>query len=351
MPPSYILTTGATGFIGAHVVSQLLSKGIRVRGTYRSQKKVDAMRAHFRSLYGDKVDGLLDFVYTGDLAAPGCFDEALKGGIDVVVHCASPLNFTLTPEQIIHPAIAGTKSLLTSISSTPSVQKLVVLSSFAAVVDEFTKGLGSDVEYTAQDWNPITYEQGMSDLRYSYLASKTLSEKEVWEWSESGRGKGVGVVSLCPPLVFGPMAYPVDKISELNSSNAELWFLTTGFSPLPLSPVPAWISIHDLTTGLVNAALDDSITNKRYTIGSPEPFSSQLAADTFRELFDWAKRRVIEGDPGKYPDVAKLEGDIAKKELLGGKDYIKWKDTILEAGKHFKEIEDKQKAAAGEGSK
>lgn len=109
---------------------------------------------------------------------------------------------------------------------------------------------------------------------------------------------------------------------------------------------PCRISIHDLTTGLVNAALDDSVTNKRYTIGSPEPFSSQLAADTFRQLFDWAKERVAEGEPGKYPDVAKLEGEIAKKELLGGKDYVAWKETILEAVGQFKEIEDKEKARA-----
>ncbi|KAK6348526.1 hypothetical protein TWF718_006314 [Orbilia javanica] len=343
MPPSYILTTGATGFIGAHVVSQLLSKGIRVRGTYRSQKKVDIILAHFRTIYGEeKVNSLLDFVYTGDLAAPGCFDEALKGGIDAVIHCASPLNFTLTPSEIINPAIAGTKSLLSSITSTPSVQKLVVLSSFAAVVDEFNKGMGPDVEYTAQDWNPITYEQGLSELRYSYLASKTLSEKEVWEWKEK-EGKGVGVVSLCPPLVFGPIAHPVEKISELNSSNAELWFLTTGFSPLPLSPVPAWVSIHDLTTALINAAIDDSVTNKRYTIGSPEPFSSQLAADSFRELFEWAKERVTEGEPGKYPEVSKLEGDIAKRELLGGREYIGWKETLVEAVGQFKEVEDREK--------
>lgn len=39
---------------------------------------------------------------------------------------------------------------------------------------------------------------------------------------------------------FGPMAYPIQKISEMNNSNAELWFLTTGFSPFPKSLVPAW---------------------------------------------------------------------------------------------------------------
>ncbi|EPS44032.1 hypothetical protein H072_1908 [Dactylellina haptotyla CBS 200.50] len=346
MSPTYILVTGATGFIGSHVVSHLLSQGIRVRATYRSQRKADAMLAHFRTLYGgDKADSLLDFVHTGDLATPGCFDDSLKGGIEVVIHCASPLNFALSPAEFIDPAIAGTKSLLSSISSTPTTKKLVFLSSFAAVVDEANKGIGPGVTYTGEDWNPITYEEGINNLRLSYLASKALSEKEIWKWHDSvGEKSGCGVVSLCPPLVFGPMAYPVDKISELNSSNAELWMLTTGFSPLPLSPVPHWISVHNLATALVNAALNDAIVKKRYTIGSPDPFSTQLAADTFRSLFEWGRERVTEGEPGKYPDACKLEGEIARKELLDGKEYIGWKETMAETLSHFKEIEDRENA-------
>ncbi|KAK6544082.1 hypothetical protein TWF694_000793 [Orbilia ellipsospora] len=350
MPPTYILVTGATGFIGAHVVSQLLSKNVRVRVAYRSQQKADTMLAHFQKIYGnDQVDRLLDFVHTGDLATPGCFDESLTGGIDGVIHCASPLNFTLSPADIINPAIEGTKSLLSSITSVTSVKKLVFLSSFAAVVDETGKGIGPEVEYTSQDWNPITYDEGVNaqdggnGLRLAYQASKTLSEREVWKWSGSEGGKGCDVVSLCAPLVFGPVAYPIEKISELNSSNAELWFLTTGFNPLPVSNVPQWISVHDLTTALVNGALFD-LGSKRYTLASPAPFSTQLAAETFRALFEWGRDRVTVGESGNYPKQSKLEGETAKAELLGGVEYRGWEETMKETLTQFKEIEDKEKA-------
>ncbi|KAF3911602.1 Dihydroflavonol-4-reductase [Arthrobotrys entomopaga] len=350
MPPNYILVTGATGFIGAHVVSQLLSKNVRVRAAYRSQHKADTMLAHFRKIHGnDKIDRLLDFSHTGDLSTPGCFDESLTGGIEGVIHCASPLNFTLSPADIINPAIEGTKSLLASITSSTSVKKLVFLSSFAAVVDESGKGIGPEVEYTSRDWNPITYEEGINardggnGLRLAYQASKTLSEREVWKWSETEIGKRYDVVSLCAPLVFGPVAYPIEKISELNSSNAELWFLTTGFSPLPVSNVPQWISVHDLTTALANAVLLD-LGSKRYTLASPAPFSTQLAADTIRALFPWGRERVTVGDAGKYPRQSRFEGEIAREELLGGEEYRGWRETMMETLTQFKQIEDNEKS-------
>ncbi|KAF3934918.1 Dihydroflavonol-4-reductase [Dactylella cylindrospora] len=341
MPPSYVLVTGATGFIGSHIVDALLAKGISVRATYRSKHKAEAMRMHFRGIYGDKLNNLLNFVYTGDLTTEGCFDDAVRG-VDSVIHCASPLNFALSPPEILNPAIAGVKSLLASIATSSSIKKLIVLSSFAAILDEAEKGLGPGVTYTAKDWNPVTYEEGLVDLRQAYHASKTLTEKEVWKWAdEVGKGKGIGVVSLCPGLVFGPMAYPIDKISELNSSNAELWFLTTGFSPLPKSPIPCWLDVRDLAQAHVTALLDDSITHKRYTLSAPTPFSTQLAADTIRDLFPWGKERVAEGEPGVYPDDCKLEGEIAANEL--GFSYKGWRDCMIETLGQFKQIEEKEK--------
>lgn len=85
----YVLVTGATGFIGAHVVDQLLSRGIRVRGATRSLAKGDAM-IKARPQYA----GQLDFVQINDFDEMtgteqlGVFDEAVKG-VDGVVHTAS----------------------------------------------------------------------------------------------------------------------------------------------------------------------------------------------------------------------------------------------------------------------
>jgi len=81
--PSHVLVTGATGFVGAHIVDLLLERGVKVTGTGRSQSKADQMKAR-RAEYGD----LFSVAITGDLTAPDVFDDVVKD-VDVVIHVAS----------------------------------------------------------------------------------------------------------------------------------------------------------------------------------------------------------------------------------------------------------------------
>jgi uncharacterized protein YbjT (DUF2867 family) len=83
MPPKFVLVTGATGFIGAHIVDTLLSRGIKVRGATRSLAKGDAM-IKARPQYA----GQLEFVEIGDFEKPSGLLEAV-GGVDGVIHTAS----------------------------------------------------------------------------------------------------------------------------------------------------------------------------------------------------------------------------------------------------------------------
>lgn len=78
-----VLVTGATGFIGAHVVDELLRRGLRVRGTARSKAKAEEMlRAR------PQFAAQLDFVFVGDLTTRGGFDKA-AAGVDAIIHTAS----------------------------------------------------------------------------------------------------------------------------------------------------------------------------------------------------------------------------------------------------------------------
>ncbi len=80
---NYVLVTGATGFIGAHIVDELLCRGLKVRAAARSQSKANQMIAD-----RPQHKGRLDFVFIDDLTRPGVFDSAVKN-VDAVIHTAS----------------------------------------------------------------------------------------------------------------------------------------------------------------------------------------------------------------------------------------------------------------------
>lgn len=83
----YVLLTGATGFIGAHVLDALLARpGLRVRIAARSPAKAEQLIAA-RPAHASR----LDVVVVDDFASPNpdIFAKALGGGITGVVHVAS----------------------------------------------------------------------------------------------------------------------------------------------------------------------------------------------------------------------------------------------------------------------
>lgn len=82
-----VLLTGANGFIGSHVLDELLKKGYSVRSIVRSQSKAQQVLSDFPN-FGTK----LDFGIVSDITAPGAFDEVVKSDppFDTVIHTASP---------------------------------------------------------------------------------------------------------------------------------------------------------------------------------------------------------------------------------------------------------------------
>lgn len=91
------LVTGASSYIGMHVVEQLLGQGHHVRASIRNLKhkeKVNALK---------KLGGLVE-VIEADLSDPEAWHRAVHD-IDVVIHLA--FNITVDEDSIVQTAIDG----------------------------------------------------------------------------------------------------------------------------------------------------------------------------------------------------------------------------------------------------
>ena len=173
-----VLLTGANGFLGTHILSQLLASDCSVRAIVRSQKKADQVRSdHSTASQQD-----LDFGIVPDITAPGAFDTVVKSEppIDLVIHTASPFLYKAVSDNLkdfLIPAKQGAEEILKAIKAhAPSVKRVVITSSCAAVLD-FLAGNDGKL-YTANDWNPSTWEEAVKgDKGVGYRASKKYAEK------------------------------------------------------------------------------------------------------------------------------------------------------------------------------
>lgn len=82
-PISYVLLTGATGFIGAHVLDILLQKGLRVRIAVRNLEKARLLKSE-RPEYTHMVDA----VQVADFATATSFTDAVRD-VQGIIHVAS----------------------------------------------------------------------------------------------------------------------------------------------------------------------------------------------------------------------------------------------------------------------
>ncbi|KAJ4253827.1 hypothetical protein NW762_010222 [Fusarium torreyae] len=327
----FVLVTGATGFIGAHVVDVLLARGIKVRGATRS---LDKGREMIKAR--PKHSANLEFVQIQDFENPGGLAEAVKG-VDGVIHVASPFTYDTTDneKELIIPAINGVRAVLEACTTNTNISHVVITSSFAAVVDIKREG---PYDYSGKDWNPLTYEEAAApttDSVVAYRGSKKFAELEAWKFVEEQK-PGFDIVTLCPPMTFGPIAHPISKLEQLNESNAVLWSVAKGASPLPVPKVPFWIDVRDLATAHVHALLQESAGGSRLTPNAEKKFSYGLAAQIISEHFLHLRETIhLEDQP--MDESKSLDGKTAAKEL--GFEYRTFEETVTDFIKQCLEME------------
>ena len=194
---STVLVTGGSGFVGIHVVLQLLAAGHAVRTTVRRpDRRVDVL-AMLRE-GGAVAPENLSF-FTADLTRDEGWRDAVEG-CDYVLHVASPLSTSVPTDEneMIIPARDGTLRVLRA-ARDAGVKRVVITSSVGAIA----YGHPPRAEpFDEADWTNL---DGME--AQPYIKSKTLAERAAWDFvAREGGGLELSVVN--PAAIFGPVLGP-----------------------------------------------------------------------------------------------------------------------------------------------
>jgi nucleoside-diphosphate-sugar epimerase len=167
-----VLVTGASGFVGGHVVEALARRGIRPRCLVRETSRTDHLREWSPELVA------------GDVTSPASLEAAVEG-VDGIVHCAGVLR-ALSLRDFLHVNADGCDNLYRAcLAKNPAVRRIVHISSLTAYGPS---AAGRPVE-EGDARRPVSH-YGRSKLAGQIIAESHMSR--------------LPIVVLVPPAVYGP---------------------------------------------------------------------------------------------------------------------------------------------------
>lgn len=195
-----VMITGATGYVAGWIVKKLIDEGLTVHAPVRDPENAEKMQ--YLSKIAEKAPGTIK-LFKADLLNEGSYAEAMAG-CQIVFHTASPFKIDVVDPQkeLVDPAQMGTRNVLEEVNRTPSVERVVLTSSCAAIF-----GDNADLQktpngtFTEEIWNTSS---SLEHQPYSY--SKTLAEKEAWKINE--KQTRWDLITVNPTLVIGPGINP-----------------------------------------------------------------------------------------------------------------------------------------------
>ncbi len=172
-----ILVTGATGFLGSELISQLLLRGEKIRAIKRDTSQIPQILADKKGIEWFNAD-ILDYF---------ALSKAMDG-ISYVYHCAALVSFNpKDKKEMLKVNVEGTANLL-NICMEKNIRRFLHVSSIAALGESKKGALISEKNH----WE---FGSGQS----SYSISKYKSEMEVFR----AAAEGLSAVIVNPSIIIG----------------------------------------------------------------------------------------------------------------------------------------------------
>lgn len=183
-----ILVTGATGFIGSHLMCHLAEKDIFPVAMYRHESNKKRVWKLFQFKFTDAKERYDKITWRkGDFRDFPSLD-AVFDGISHVYHCAGYISLAQRDVKKLLEINEKGSAYLVDLCLTHSIKKLIYISSIAA--------LGNDPSASIIDEN-TPWDKNTDKTPYAY--SKYGGEMEVWRGIE----EGLNAVIINPAIVLG----------------------------------------------------------------------------------------------------------------------------------------------------
>ncbi|MFP6584541.1 MAG: NAD-dependent epimerase/dehydratase family protein [Candidatus Hydrogenedentota bacterium] len=202
-----VSVTGSAGYIGSHIVLNLVQHGYTVRTCVRDANKL-SNTAHSTAM--NTIGPGSVTLHACDMTIPGAYNEVFAG-CSCVFHAAAEMGNLegSTPIKVYEGGLEATKLVMDSIKKSGTIKRLVYTSSFAAVGHPAEEGhvhtedcwadMNQELRKEGKEWNKEVIKH---DRETAYAMTKVDAERYVYDEAEK---MGIAAFGVCPCHVIGPL--------------------------------------------------------------------------------------------------------------------------------------------------
>ncbi|MDX1351016.1 MAG: NAD-dependent 4,6-dehydratase LegB [Putridiphycobacter sp.] len=285
-----VLVTGADGFIGSHLVEELIEKGYEVKAfCYYNSFNTWGWLDSFPTELLNKIE-----IFTGDVRDPNGVRTAMKG-CDMVFHLAALIAIPYSyhsPDSYVDTNIKGTLNIIQAARDL-NIERVLVTST-------------SEIYGTAQ-YVPID-EKHPKQPQSPYSASKIGADCMADSFF---RSFDMPITIVRPFNTYGPRQSARAIIPTIISQ------LLNGYSEIhlgDLTPTRDLLFVKDTVKGFIEISKSDALIGHECNIATNSEISMQKMADTLISLIN-PQAKIIQDPERLRPEkseVFRLFGDNSK---------------------------------------
>ena len=259
-----ILVTGATGFVGKHLIEGLIERGEDVCALVRESSDIGHLQAH-------NIE-----TRVGELSDKQSLDRALAG-IDLVYHCAARPPLQGTKHQYFHDNDTGTRNFV-EVALNHSISRFLHVSTV-------------DV-YGYRDHHGTDETSPLIESKEFYATSKVRSDQTVLK---AHKEHGFPVTIARPCAIYGPF--------DENSFPGIIKYLSKPFAPLidGGNNLMDLVYVRDAVEGIILAANNPDSIGQCYNLTDGVERTFKQIMDALCEIVQIRPKFVFTSSKISYP--------------------------------------------------